>query len=164
MLYFTMLKIIGEKIYSVRLAKGLTQSEVVRQTGIPQPNLSNIEKGKQDITLATLFKLAGALGVMPGELLTPLTLKSEKQNTLTRPRVERLAKAAVHTDIKLEPAEQTIANDLRIIVPIPGKQTPSKKEVYRAWLALKGVYRDAELRTCIERVRDEWQRSQWILS
>ena len=160
MLYFIMLKIIGEKIYSVRLAKGLTQSDVVRQTGVPQPNLSNIEKGKQGITLTTLLKLADALGVAPGELLTPLTPRTEKPNTLTRSRVEKIAKAAVHTDIKLRPAEQTIANDLRIVVPIPGKKTPGKKQAYRAWLALKQTLTDTELKICIDRVRDELRRSR----
>jgi transcriptional regulator with XRE-family HTH domain len=164
MLYFIMLKTVGEKIYSIRLAKGLTQADIVRQTGIPQPNLSNIEKGKQDITLTTLFRLAKAFNVSPGEFLTPLSAMSEKRSSLTRSKVERIAKAAVHPQFKLSQTEQNIANDLRIIVPMPGKKAPGNKEVYRAWLALKKLYGHADLKTCIERVRDELQRSRWTLN
>ena len=154
-----MLKTIGEKIYTSRLAWGLTQSELVERTGIPQPNLSNIEKGKQDITLTTFLKLADALEVSPAELLIPLTRIRDQKPGLTRWRVERLAKEAVHMNTKLNKDDRPIAEYLRTIVPMPGKKTPGKSEVYRAWFALKSIFTDTELKTCIERVRDELMRS-----
>lgn len=159
-----MLKSIGEKIYTSRLARGLTQSELVKKTGIPQPNLSNIEKGKRDITLTTFLKLAGALDVSPADLLTPLIGTKDKHAGLTRSKAERLAKAAVRMKSNLSPAEQKIAEYLRTIVPLPGKKSPGKIKVYRAWLALKEIFNDNELKTCIERVRDELMRNQWTLN
>ena len=62
MLYFSMLEI-GSQIYLRRLEKGMTQAELARRAGIPQPNLSNIEKGKRDLTISTLARIAHALGV-----------------------------------------------------------------------------------------------------
>ena len=50
----------------------MTQMELVQKTGIPQPNVSNIERGKQDLTVSTLLKICSALEAHPGDLFTAL--------------------------------------------------------------------------------------------
>jgi len=69
---------IGDQIYLRRLEQRLTQEELAKQAGIPQPNLSNIEKGKQDLTVSTLRKIAFALSVPPGEFFSDDKTKSQK--------------------------------------------------------------------------------------
>ncbi len=51
------LELIGKRIRLIRVSKGLRQSEVAKQLGISQAHLSNIEYGRNSITLDTLFKL-----------------------------------------------------------------------------------------------------------
>lgn len=46
-----------------RKALGLSQSTLASITGIPQPNLSKIERGESASTLETYLKLAGSLGI-----------------------------------------------------------------------------------------------------
>ncbi len=60
---------LGENICLWRLAKGLSQESLALRAGIPRPNLSAIEHGRQDITVATLRALSFALGIKPGVLV-----------------------------------------------------------------------------------------------
>ena len=53
----------------LREAKGLSQGDVHRATGIDRAYISNLEAGKQNPTLETIGKIAEALGVGSGELL-----------------------------------------------------------------------------------------------
>ena len=46
---------------SLRKAKKLSQEDISALTGIARPNISRIESGKYDPTLAVLIKLASAL-------------------------------------------------------------------------------------------------------
>ncbi len=51
------------------LMQGISQSHLARTMGMKQPNLHRLITGKTNPTLATLDKLARALGVRVGELL-----------------------------------------------------------------------------------------------
>lgn len=53
----------------LREAKGMSQGDIHRATGIDRAYISNLEAGKQNPTLETIAKLAEALGVNSGELL-----------------------------------------------------------------------------------------------
>lgn len=46
-----------------RLEKGLSQAELAASAGVPQPTISNFERGKINITLETLYKLLPVLGL-----------------------------------------------------------------------------------------------------
>ena len=46
-----------------RLEKGFTQAELANRAGIPQPMISNFERGKVNVTLETLYKLLPVLGL-----------------------------------------------------------------------------------------------------
>ena len=50
-------QLVGARIRLLRLERGLQQNEVAAQIGISQAYLSNIEKGRNNITLENLLKL-----------------------------------------------------------------------------------------------------------
>ncbi len=52
------------RVQELRDAKGWSQAELARRSGVPQPTISRIEAGESgSITLANLERLADALGV-----------------------------------------------------------------------------------------------------
>lgn len=53
---------IAEKIKACRKSLGLTQSELAEKIGISQQIISRVEKGRNDIRLLTLEKIAQGLG------------------------------------------------------------------------------------------------------
>jgi transcriptional regulator with XRE-family HTH domain len=59
----------GERLRKARTAGGLTQSALVKRSGIPKPTLSRYENDHVLPSLATLARLAEALHVSPGSLL-----------------------------------------------------------------------------------------------
>lgn len=65
------LKLVGKRIKDIRIAKGLSQVDVVgkMQGEIDPTNISRIEAGRTNPTLFTLFRLADALEVDITELV-----------------------------------------------------------------------------------------------
>lgn len=59
----------GDRVYSIRTSRRLTQKEVSTAAGIARSNLSNIERGDTNVTLTTVVKIAAALGVSERTLL-----------------------------------------------------------------------------------------------
>ncbi|MCI0706330.1 MAG: helix-turn-helix domain-containing protein [Ignavibacteriae bacterium] len=59
----------AKNMKKLREAKGLSQGDIHRATGIDRAYISNLEAGKQNPTLATIAKIAEALGVSSGQLL-----------------------------------------------------------------------------------------------
>ncbi len=60
---------LAENLKRIRTAKNISQGDIVKATGIDKAMISNIENGKTNPTLATIAKLAKALGVSVGELM-----------------------------------------------------------------------------------------------
>ena len=56
---------IGSRIQSLRKKKGLTQSEFATLCGFDRTYLSRVEKGKQNLTLETLFLICEKLEMTP---------------------------------------------------------------------------------------------------
>jgi transcriptional regulator with XRE-family HTH domain len=52
----------GQNCRAARVKAGLSQEEISIRTGIPQPRVSRIEQGKQNLTIDTMIILAKALG------------------------------------------------------------------------------------------------------
>jgi transcriptional regulator with XRE-family HTH domain len=104
----------GERLREARTAAGLTQSALVRRSGIPKPTLSRYENDHVLPSLATLSRLSKALDVSPSRLLagTPSPV-DELVSTLlelgvdirTSAQARRIA-SAVADVIKQERAEQ----------------------------------------------------------
>ncbi|MHB8884396.1 MAG: helix-turn-helix domain-containing protein [Methylovirgula sp.] len=55
----------------IRLEKGLTQEQFSERSGFTQQYLSDLERGRRNPTVVTLFELSQALGVEPVVLVTP---------------------------------------------------------------------------------------------
>jgi transcriptional regulator with XRE-family HTH domain len=60
---------IGAAITALRQQANLSMRELARRAGISQPFLSQIERGASTPSVITTYRLAGALGVRPGDLL-----------------------------------------------------------------------------------------------
>lgn len=51
----------------------ITQEDVSDRSGVHPTEVSRIENGERDVRISTVFRLAAALEVRPGELLDGLT-------------------------------------------------------------------------------------------
>ncbi len=60
---------LGQNLKQIRTAKKLSQGAIARMLEVHRAYISGIENGKRNPTLATIQKLAEALGVSAGELL-----------------------------------------------------------------------------------------------
>lgn len=54
---------LGAHLRNVRKAKGWTQTELAGRSGLRQEYISRIESGHESVTIVTLLKLMGALGL-----------------------------------------------------------------------------------------------------
>ena len=60
---------VGRRIAELRHQAGKTQEEMAEELGVGWRYLSKAERGLENLTLETLAKIAGALGVRARELL-----------------------------------------------------------------------------------------------
>jgi len=150
---------LGQKLQELRRARGMTQAELARRSGVPQSNLSNIEKEKHDLTVSTLLKLCAALKTEPAGLF-----KEEPPSThpvFTRARVERLARALVEGPReKLSPAEAQIAGLLETLLPKPRRRPLPTRKVQQAWVELREKLTGEEINFLLERVQDAQARHE----
>jgi transcriptional regulator with XRE-family HTH domain len=63
-------KVFGERLRELRLKRKLTQTEVAERSGLLQHHISQLENGVGMPTLATILKLAAAIGCKPADLLS----------------------------------------------------------------------------------------------
>lgn len=59
----------GSHIKKLRQAKGLSQEKLGFQSGLDRTYISGIERGKRNVSLVILFKLAGGLNLPANELV-----------------------------------------------------------------------------------------------
>lgn len=62
---------VGRNVKRVRLEKGLTQEQFADLSGFTQQYLSDLECGRRNPTIVTLFELSQALGIEHVALVTP---------------------------------------------------------------------------------------------
>ncbi len=60
---------LGKNLKRIRIEKGISQVDIARSLKVSRGFISNIENGKTNPTLATITKLADAVGVSINELL-----------------------------------------------------------------------------------------------
>jgi len=53
----------GDNMKKIRTEKGMSQGDICRELGLDRAYISNVENGKQNLTLTTMDKIAKALGV-----------------------------------------------------------------------------------------------------
>ena len=59
----------GENMKEIRLQKNMSQGDICRVLGLDRAYISNIENGKQNLTISTMEKVAEALSVSVLDLL-----------------------------------------------------------------------------------------------
>jgi transcriptional regulator with XRE-family HTH domain len=55
----------GKRLRELRMARGLSQEELAFAAGLDRTYVSSCERGKRNISLENIYKLAAALGVKP---------------------------------------------------------------------------------------------------
>jgi transcriptional regulator with XRE-family HTH domain len=151
---------VGSEIYRRRRQRGITQQTLAQRAQIAQPNLSEIEQGKRDMTIATLERIATALSVTPAELLTPNTPPHARQTLrLTRNVIERISRAIVHNRKALPASERRVAGLIRTLLPSRTQRKKGASSIREAWLSLRAILNDDEIQSILDRVHDEASRS-----
>lgn len=64
-----MRKLVGRNVRRLRLASGMTQEQFAERSGFSQQYISDLERGRRNPTIVSLFELAQALGAKPVDLL-----------------------------------------------------------------------------------------------
>jgi len=146
---------IGYQISQKRRECGLTQAELARRAGLPQPNLSNIEKGRQDITVSTLIRIARTLGLPPANFFEE---PNPPEPLFTRVRAERLAASVWNLKTPVLKEDRWIVERLRILLPGALKRSAGRMAVERAWFELRGRLSPAEIKLLVQRTQDARQR------
>ena len=82
---------IGLRITRLRLARGLTTSQLAERAGLSQAQISRLENGKQGFRTKTLARIAAALSVTPSYLI-----RQDGENHMELP--SSLAKAFERAD------------------------------------------------------------------
>ncbi len=156
----------GDTVLLWRTHRSLSQAELAKRAGVPRPNLSDIEKGKRDVTLATIISLARALGISPGTLVDGRLPGYEKRNVaFTRDTLERIANAIATGRPPKDPEEQQIYSYVRDVLQCSLASAMGKKKLpvpsrkgNRAWLALRAAYPAETVRSLIERSLEHAER------
>ena len=66
-----MRKLVGRNVRAVRQARGMTQEQLAETSGFSQQYISDLERGRRNPTIVSLYELAQALKSTPVELLQP---------------------------------------------------------------------------------------------
>ena len=61
--------LVGQNVRKFRQKKGLTQEQFSELSGFTQQYISDLERGRRNPTVVTLYELASALGVSHMELV-----------------------------------------------------------------------------------------------
>jgi len=66
-----MRKLVGRNVRAARQARGMTQEQLAETSGFSQQYISDLERGRRNPTIVSLYELAQALKSTPVELLRP---------------------------------------------------------------------------------------------
>ena len=65
-----MRRLVGENVRQLRISRGMTQERLAEVSGFSQQYISDLERGRRNPTVVSLFDLAQALETTPAELVT----------------------------------------------------------------------------------------------
>lgn len=71
-----MRRLVGTNVRRLRLARELTQERFSELSGLSQQYISDLERGRRNPTVVTLYEIAVALDVQPVDLLSPISESS----------------------------------------------------------------------------------------
>lgn len=60
----------GERLKALRKTAGMSQEQLAHVAGVERAYVSSAETGRRNSQLTTIYRLAKALGVDPGELIS----------------------------------------------------------------------------------------------
>jgi len=60
---------LGRRLADIRKARGWSQEKLALESGLARSYLGGVERGKRNIAVLNILKLARTLGCEPGELL-----------------------------------------------------------------------------------------------
>ena len=66
-----MRKLVGDNCARIRKELGYTQEQLAERSGLSQQYLSDLERGKRNPTVVTVYEIAQALGVSHLDMLVP---------------------------------------------------------------------------------------------
>lgn len=66
-----MRKLVGENVRRTRQAAGMTQEEFAERSGFSQQYISDLERGRRNPTVVSLYEMATALGASVADLVSP---------------------------------------------------------------------------------------------
>jgi len=149
---------VGARLHLERIRRGVSQTELARKTGIAQANLSNIENGKQDITVSTLLQICLALDIKPSSVFeTPVANRTNPR--FTRTRLGKIAASVVGARLPASKEDREIVLLLRkSMLPSHSRRISSKEATLR-WAELRERLTDEEIETLRQRVEDALQRT-----
>ena len=64
-----MRRLVGRNLKRIREGEGVRQEQLAELSGFGQQYISDIERGRRNPTVVTLFHLASALGATPADLV-----------------------------------------------------------------------------------------------
>ena len=67
-----MRRLVGLNFAKLRKERGFTQERFAETSGFTQQYVSDLERGRRNPTVVTLFHLSSALGVTPSDLVAEL--------------------------------------------------------------------------------------------
>ena len=105
---------VGQTIRHWRISKRVKQAELASRSGVTRPNLSAIEQGKRDVTLATLSTLARALGISTGQLLDQQPPLPAGLND--RHQIDAIARAIVFGERGFSPQLNRLSDDVAALI------------------------------------------------
>ena len=151
------MNIFSRAIYIARVERGLSQKELALRAGVPQPNLSQIEKGR-DFKVSTLSQLATALEVPIDVLIKGSEpVEINKSMLFQRNNIEKTISCVVNN----ETPPHRLKSAVRLISNVTKKRKGGylkKKSVYLSWYQLKQSFTDEEINTILSRVGKARQR------
>ena len=88
-------KIIGTRIKMLRFAKHMQQTELAKRMGISQTHMSNIESGRNNVTVDNLYKLHEILGCSMSSFFVDIDGKEEPKENNNVFSLEDLTQALI---------------------------------------------------------------------
>ena len=74
-------KVLGRRVKTLRINKGITQTKMAELLGLSQTNLSNMESGRTAITTQNLFKMQGILNCKMADFFVDFDVDAEEAAT-----------------------------------------------------------------------------------
>jgi len=146
-----------------RKKRGMSQALLAQKAGVPQPNLSDMERGEKEVSLRTLRALAFALDIPAGLLADGVGPETEKPLVLTRDRLERIAQAVAQGKLPEDPQEKQLAMEtallmkgrLRAAGQTQKLSSQNRSKTEDAWFSMSASYRPEEIQSLVERVSEK---------